>query len=294
MTVCSHKKMMVAIGFAIIIFCFWNLLYPYAVVGQERLFVWDKEFWQEYGPCQYVRDFFAQLFHFAWLGSLLLALACSGVQWLTWWLLSRFRNKKCESYLFVASFIPALCVWYFMFVKFDVNSEELSYDFLQRRGQWEQIIEKSQKDKPQSLACLHVVRMAMHQTGRISDGEMFSDLALTNDAMTSTTSAYMMSDIYMYAGLVNLSQRASFEAMASVEDFSMSGRALQRLTETALVTGQYRVAEKYISILEKTIYYRDFARRMRQMIENPSSIDSHPVYGSLKKAYANTNDVLFN
>ena len=74
----------------------------------------------------------------------------------------------------------------------------------------------------------------------------------------------------------------------------MSGRALQRLTETALVTGQYRVAEKYISILEKTVYYRDFARRMRQMTENPASIDSHPVYGSLKKAYANTKDILFN
>lgn len=74
----------------------------------------------------------------------------------------------------------------------------------------------------------------------------------------------------------------------------MSGRALQRLTETALVTGQYRVAEKYISILENTVYYRDFAGRMRQLVNNPSSIDNHPVYGSLKGAYANTKDVLFN
>lgn len=294
MNIGSHWKMMTAFLFAVIIFCFWNFLYPYAVVGQERLFVWDEEFWHDYGLYQYVRDFFAQFFHYAWLGSLLLALACSGVQCLTWWLLSRFKNKKCEPYLFAASFIPALCVWNLMFMKFDVNSEELSYDFLQRRGQWEQIIDKSLKDDPQSLACQHVVRMAMHQTGRINDEEMFADLALTNDAMTSTTSAYMMSDIYMYAGLVNFSQRASFEAMASIEDFSMSGRALQRLTETALVTGQYRVAEKYISILENTVYYRDFAGRMRQLVNNPSSIDNHPVYGSLKGAYANTKDVLFN
>ena len=123
---------------------------------------------------------------------------------------------------------------------------------------------------------------------------MFADLALTNNAMSSRTSAYLMSDIYMYSGLVNLSQRASFEAMASIEDFSMSGRALQRLTETAIVTGQYQVAEKYILILEKTVYYRDFAKRMRQIVENPESIDNHPVYGSLKKAYVNTKDVLFN
>ncbi|MCR5644264.1 MAG: DUF6057 family protein [Prevotella sp.] len=284
--------MVMAICLAIIIFCFWNFLYPYAVVGQERLFVWDEEFWQEYGFFQYVRDFFTQFFHYAWIGALLLALGCSVIQLLTWGLLSRF--KKYEPYLFIVSFIPSVCVWYFMFVKFDVNSEELSYDFLQRRGLWEQIIKKGQESCPQSLACQYVIRMARHQTGRISDGEMFADLALTNNAMNSRTSAYLMSDIYMYSGLVNLSQRASFEAMASIEDFSMSGRALQRLTETALITGQYRVAEKYISILEKTIYYRDFAKRMRQMVESPALIDSHPVYGSLKKAYVNTKDVLFN
>ena len=294
MIIRSHSKMMMAISFAVIIFCFWNFLYPHVVVGQERLFVWDREFWQEYGFCQYVRDFFAQLFHYAWLGALLVALACAMLQLLTWWLLSCFKNKKCEPYLFAASFIPALCVWYLLFVTFNMNSEELSYDFLQRRGQWEQIIRKSQENSPSSQACQYVVRMAMHQTGRISDSEMFTDLALSNNAINSRTAAYMMSDVYMYAGLVNLSQRASFEAMASIEDFSMSGRALQRLTETALVTGQYQVAKKYISILEKTLYYRDFAKRMRLLVDHPSQIDSHPVYGSLKKAYANTKDVLFN
>lgn len=292
MTIGLHKKVMMAFSYAVIIFCFWNFLYPYAVVGQERLFVWDDEFWQEYGFLQYVRDFFLQFFHYAWIGALLLALGCSVLQLLTWWLLLYFKNYN--PYPFVVSFIPSLCIWYFLFVKFDVNSEELSYDFLQRRGQWEQIINKSQKRYPQSLACQYVVRMAKHQTGTISDSEMFADLALTNNAMSSRTSAYLMSDIYMYSGLVNLSQRASFEAMASIEDFSMSGRALQRLTETAIVTGQYQVAEKYILILEKTVYYRDFAKRMRQIVENPESIDNHPVYGSLKKAYVNTKDVLFN
>jgi hypothetical protein len=252
------------------------------------------EFWQEYGIWQYVRDFVAQFFHYAWLGSILLALGCSIIQLLSWRILSRLKCQRFKSISFIVSFIPAVCAWYLMFVNFDVNNEELSYDYLQRRGQWEQIIQKSQKEYPRSLACQHIVRMAKHKTGRLSDNEMFNDLALTNVAMNSRTAAYMMSDIYIYAGLVNMSQRASFEAMASIEDFSMSGRSLQRLTETALITGQYRVAEKYILILENTVYYRDFAKRMRQMVDNPSLIDGNQVYGSLKKAYVNTKDVLFN
>ena len=287
----SHWKMMVAISFAIIIFCFWYFLFPYAVVAQERLFVWDTEYWQEYSIIQYVRDFFLQFFHYAWLGSLLLALSCFMIQLLVWWLLSKFRKS---SVLFIISFIPAILILYLMYVNVVVNKEELSYDFLQRRGQWEQIIQKSENAYPQSLACQYVVSMAKHQTGRIGDNEMFTDLTLTNNAINSRTAAYMMSDIYMYAGLVNLSQRASFEAMASIEDFSMSGRALQRLTETALVTGQYRVAEKYISILEKTVYYRAFAQRIRPLLYNPELIESHPVYGNLKRVYSNTKDVLFN
>ena len=174
------------------------------------------------------------------------------------------------------------------------SPEELEYDLMQRKGQWEQIIQKSDHCFPQSLACQYIARMAKHQTGRIGDGDMFSDLALSNNAMSSMTSAYMMSDVYMYAGLVNLAQRASFEAMASIEDFSMSGRALQRLTETALITGQYRVARKYISILDKTVYYHDFAKRMKVMADDPSLIDHHPIYGSLRKAYEHTKDVLFD
>ena len=83
MIIKSHWKMMMAISFAFIIFCFWCFLYPHAVVGQERLFVWDTEFWQEYGIYQYIRDFFLQFFHFAWLGALLLALVCLMAQGLT-------------------------------------------------------------------------------------------------------------------------------------------------------------------------------------------------------------------
>ena len=241
---------MVAILFAIIIFCFWYFLYPHAIVAQERLFVWDSEFWQEYGLWQYVRDFFAQFFHFASVGALLSALACVVVQLLSWWLLSRIGKWK--TFLFVVSFVPALFVWHLMFSKFTINNDETSYDWLLRRGRWTSIL---QKNYPSSMACQNVVRLAQYQTGRISENEMFDELTLTNDVLGSRTAAYMMSDVYMYAGMVNMAQRASFEAMASIEDFSMSGRALKRLTETSLITGQYQVALKYISILEKTFFF---------------------------------------
>lgn len=285
-------QVVLSIAFTVMVFCFWNFAYPYAVVEQERLFVWDAEFWREYGWLQYVRDFFAQFFHYAWSGAAILALLCLGVQWLMWKILSTICWKRSwRTFLFFVSFLSSVYIWYLTFASFTINKAEIEYDWLLRTRQWQTILKKQY---PSSLACQNVVLLARYQTGQISETEMFHKLTLTNDVLTSRTAAYMMSDVYMYTGMVNMAQRASFEAMASIEDFSMSGRALQRLTETALVTGQYRVAEKYISILEKTVYYRDFARRMRELVENPSLIASHPTYGKLQKIYENTNDVLFN
>lgn len=282
-------QVVLSIAFTVMVFCFWNFAYPYAVVEQERLFVWDAEFWREYGWLQYVRDFFAQFFHYASVGALLSALACVVVQLLSWWLLSRIGKWK--TFLFVVSFVPALFVWHLMFSKFTINKAEIEYDWLLRTRQWQTILKKQY---PSSLACQNVVLLARYQTGQISETEMFHKLTLTNDVLTSRTAAYMMSDVYMYTGMVNMAQRASFEAMASIEDFSMSGRALKRLTETSLITGQYQVALKYISILEKTFFYRSFAKNMRVLAENPLLVEQHPTYGKLQKIYQNTTDVLFN
>jgi hypothetical protein len=82
--------------------------------------------------------------------------------------------------------------------------------------------------------------------------------------------------------------------MASIEDFSMSGRSLRRLTETALITEQYEVVRKYASLLSHTVYYRDFALQMEEMVVHPELGQEHPFYGRLQKIYKNTNDVLFN
>jgi hypothetical protein len=73
----------------------------------------------------------------------------------------------------------------------------------------------------------------------------------------------------------------------------MSGRELSRLVETNLITGQYEVALKYISLLEHTLFYRSWAKQMRQLATNPELIKRSPKYGSLQEVYQQTVDVFF-
>jgi hypothetical protein len=53
--------------------------------------------------------------------------------------------------------------------------------------------------------------------------------------------------------------------------------------ETNLINGSYKVAEKYISLLEETLLYKKPASEYRKFLNHPELIEQDPVLGPLKK-----------
>jgi len=111
--------------------------------------------------------------------------------------------------------------------------------------------------------------------------------------LSSIPSAFLMSEVCMQIGMVNVAQRAAFEAMEAIPNYNKSSRALCRLVETNMITGQTEVALKYIAILEQTTFYGGWARKMKQMVENPQLLHNHQFYHRLKEYYENGEDVFF-
>ena len=105
--------------------------------------------------------------------------------------------------------------------------------------------------------------------------------------------AMMMSDLYFQMGFTTMAQRAAFEVMESTSNYNKSARELMRLVETNLIIGEYQVALKYISLLEDTLFYRNWALRMKAYALHPERIQESPQYGSLQKIYNETVDVFF-
>ena len=171
--------------------------------------------------------------------------------------------------------------------------EMMEYDYLQRKLAWEKVLEKANRVEPKAKACHHIVNLARFYQHEISPEELKMSLYQPFTALTSTTSSMMMSDLFFQMGFVNFAQRTMFEAMESTSNYNKSARALCRLTETAMITGQYEVALKYISILEETLFYRRWAQIMRQLATHPEGIKNHPKYGALQKIYGETEDELF-
>ena len=168
------------------------------------------------------------------------------------------------------------------------TEEEQAYDVMQRKGQWDKIVKRSQEESVQSVACQKVVRLAQYRLGLITPFALRDCLTDSHDVLTNPLAALMMSDVYMQLGMVNMAQRAAFEAMVKMGQQADNSRALRRLTETAIITKQYDLALKYITLLEENSAHREWARSMRQVIAHPT-----PEYEKLQKSYEETEDQFF-
>ena len=181
---------------------------------------------------------------------------------------------------------------------FDAKKYELmEYDYLVRIKDWNGIIAKAEQqtpDKPMSVSATNLALAMTNQLGeRAFEFYQRGSQGLLPPFERNYATTQLTGEIYFHLGLVNTAQRLAFEAMEAISNYNKSGRVLKRLVETNIINGQYKVAEKYIKILEKTIFYRRWAERMRAMLGDEKAINAHPLYGTLRQ-YRLQEDFLFS
>ena len=171
--------------------------------------------------------------------------------------------------------------------------EEMEYDMLMRQQRWDEMIEKYHQKGSESLSVNNAVLIVMWQQKRIDQQEVMRRINLDQRALKNIPSAFLMSEVCMPLGMTNMSQRAAFEAMEAIPNYNKSARALQQLVQTNLISGNYKVALKYISLLEQTFFYRSWARKMKTMAARPELLKENPFLYRLKEIYDNDEDMLF-
>ena len=181
---------------------------------------------------------------------------------------------------------------------FDAKKYELmEYDYLVRIKDWNGIIAKAEQqtpDKPMSVSATNLALAMTNQLGeRAFEFYQRGSQGLLPPFERNYATTQLTGEIYFHLGLVNTAQRLAFEAMEAISNYNKSGRALKRLVETNIVNGQYKVADKYLKMLEKTIFYRRWAERMRAMLGDEKTINAHPLYGTLRQ-YRLQEDFLFS
>ena len=163
----------------------------------------------------------------------------------------------------------------------------MQYDFMATHQQWNRILEAISKEKPNNQIGVTVQNLALAMHGMLLD-RMFEYnqngiAGLLPDVKEDATSPIPTAEAFYQLGMINVAQRTVFEAQEAILDFQKSGRCYKRLAQTNLINGQYEVARKYLSALQKTLFYRDWANETLPLLGNEKAIARHPEYGRLRQ-----------
>jgi ABC-type multidrug transport system fused ATPase/permease subunit len=175
--------------------------------------------------------------------------------------------------------------------------ELLEYDYLVRIKDWQGIIAKAEKKTPDLPMSVSATNLALAMTNQLGE-RAFDFYQRTSEGLLpkferNYATSQLSGEIYFHLGLVNTAQRFAFEAMEAIPNYNKSARVVKRLAETNLINGEYEVARKYLQMLEKTIFYRPWAKRTMAMLGDEKQIDSHPLYGTLRQ-YRLQEDFLYS
>ncbi len=155
-------------------------------------------------------------------------------------------------------------------------------DFYARNERWDKIISISQKTSIHNYLHLNYLNLALAEKKELLN-KMFAftqkgSFSLQVPSEKKNLVYGVLSDIHFCTGNIASAQQYAFEGC---EMCSGGGnvRLMKRLVQTNLILGEYAVAEKYIKILEHTLFYRKWASEQRKFLYNDMLCSEDDVLG---------------
>ncbi len=145
------------------------------------------------------------------------------------------------------------------------------YDYYARQAQWKEIVDHAKVHSIHDMDALVYLNLALSHTGQFADlllqFPQKGEAGFIPHDPRSRMGLIQASEVAWQVGQINAAQRFAFVGVLSSER-CVQPRLMKRLVETYLVTGEYRIAEKYIKLLEATPNYREWATAQRPLL-NP-------------------------
>lgn len=176
-----------------------------------------------------------------------------------------------------------------------LDYEVINYDAMVRAQKWDKIIATAEKQNPSSPLTVASLNLALAMKGQLNErASQFYQNGWQGAFPLfdkNFQSSLMTAEVHFYLGLVNTAQRLDFESMEALPDNAKSVRVIKRLAETNIINGQYEAARKYLTLLQKTMFYSGWATRMMSMLYNDKEVEKHELYGRLRKLHLDADFV---
>jgi len=168
------------------------------------------------------------------------------------------------------------------FFKYDKKTNHyFAVEKLFYENKYDEIINYNLKNPSGNILTAYLNNIALCETGRLNDklfffpqspdgGSLFLKWEIVGEILR------LGGYFYYTTGMINEAQRWAYEYMV-MKGHTPEG--LKMLAKTSLINGDYIIAEKYISILKRTIFYRGDAGKLEKFLYNANAIESDPVLG---------------
>ena len=205
------------------------------------------------------------------------------------WILSKVDMKQSFKKTVV---IVGIAFSFFLAVNFYGQVHSRSYyrliqeQYWAENEDWDRIIRTADRRQPTFL--ISYLNLALAQKGLLVQNYKYynpQDLAyIMYPTPNLKTGMTLQSTVYSAWDYHAAARQAAFDANV-VTSGNCNPRQLQVLARTNAALGAYDVAEKYITVLEKTLFYRGVAEELRQSMKEPAVLpltDRHIRYDGLE------------
>jgi hypothetical protein len=166
------------------------------------------------------------------------------------------------------------------------NKTFLLIDHYARFGEWRKILDIAQKGIPINNVVQCQVNRALYHNGFLCDdmfrlAQIFGSDGLFMQGNLRDPFAFQHSDIFFDLGLINESEHWAHEAIAAKGDTPW---ILQRLALVNLLKENGDVAEKYLTMLKKTIWHKSWAIEYEKFLNDSNDFWAQSRFRYLKNA----------
>ncbi len=153
------------------------------------------------------------------------------------------------------------------------------------QNRFDELISYNTANPPSNYLTIFLNNVALCERDKLDD--MLFHFSQSPDGKTLFLKWEMVGEVlkrggyfYYTIGMINEAHRWAFENMV-MKGHSPEG--LKMLIKTELISGNYEVALKYITLLKSTLFYKEEAKAFEKMLFNDSAIRSDPELGEKRQ-----------
>lgn len=165
----------------------------------------------------------------------------------------------------------------------------LGVDYYAQQSEWEKLLKLSQKYPGYNTLVIYYTNLALYQSGQLLD-KMFCYPQFGSQGLRlkwqRNLNLFFGGEVFHLLSYNNESIHWAFEALVAK---GLNPRSLKKLSLGCIVNGNNDIAEKYLSLLNSTLFYKKWARERIRNMSDPELVAKDPEISTSLNFLAKTN-----